>query len=258
LIAANDRGEGKRLSTEDAQLLEAFAAAGANAIHTTRSVAADRLRHSIEASERERGRWARELHDDTLQGLGALRVLLSSALRGPDADLAEAVGKAITQLTDGIASLRALITELRPAALDELGLVPAIETLAQRTASAEGLPVETNIDLQLEERGVLSSEVESSLYRLVQEALTNITKHAEASRVELGLVHRGDVVELSVSDNGVGFDPQDTGEGLGLVGMRERVALAGGHLEITSAPGKGAMLRARLPLDESVSAQSDP
>ena len=185
LIAAHDRGEGTRLSAEDARLLEAFAAAGANAIHTTRSVATDRLRHSIEASERERGRWARELHDDTLQGLGGLRVLLSSALRGPDADLAEAVGKAIAQLTDGIASLRALITELRPAALDELGLVPAIETLAQRTASAEGLPVETNIDLQLEERGVLSPEVESSLYRLAQEALTNVTKHADASRVEL-------------------------------------------------------------------------
>ena len=175
-------------------------------------------------------------------------MLLSSALRGPEGDLAEAVSRAITQLTDGIASLRALITELRPAALDELGLVPAIETLAQRTASAEGLPVETNIDLQLEERGVLSPEVESSLYRLAQEALTNITKHAEASRVELRLVHRDDVVELSVSDNGVGFDPQDTGDGLGLVGMRERVALAGGHLEITSAPGKGCILQARLPL----------
>ena len=157
------------------------------------------------------------------------------------------MGKAIAELTDGIASLRALITELRPAALDELGLVPAIETLAQRTASAEGFPVETNIDVQLEERGVLSPEVESSLYRLVQEALTNITKHAQASRVELTLLHRDDVVELSVSDNGVGFDPHDTGDGLGLVGMRERVALAGGNLEIVSAPGKGATLRARLP-----------
>ena len=248
LIAATDRGEDKGLSADDVRLLEAFASVGANAIHTTRSVAADRLRHSIEASERERGRWARELHDDTLQGLGGLRVLLSSALRGPQEDLAGAVSTAIAELTDGIASLRALITELRPAALDELGLVPAIETLAQRTATAEGLAVETNIDVKLEERGILSSEVESSLYRLVQEALTNITKHAAATGVELALVHREDVVELSVSDDGAGFDPQATGEGFGLVGMRERVALAGGRLEITSAPGEGATLTARLPL----------
>ena len=156
LIAATDRGEDKGLSADDVRLLEAFASVGANAIHTTRSVAADRLRHSIEASERERGRWARELHDDTLQGLGGLRVLLSSALRGPQEDLAGAVSTAIAELTDGIASLRALITELRPAALDELGLVPAIETLAQRTATAEGLAVETNIDVKLEERGILA------------------------------------------------------------------------------------------------------
>ncbi len=180
--------------------------------------------------------------------------MLAAALRGPDANLDEAVGKAVTQLTDDIASLRALITELRPAALDELGLVPAIETLAQRTASAEGFPVETNVDVRLEERGVLTPEVESSLYRLAQEALTNITKHAQASRVELTLLHRDNVIELSVSDNGVGFDPHDTGEGLGLVGMRERVALAGGNLEIVSAPGKGATLRARLSLDQSVPA----
>ena len=252
LIAPNDRGGGMQLSADDARMLEAVASAGANAIHTTRSVAADRLRHSIEASERERGRWARELHDDTLQGLGGLRVLLSSARRGPQADLAEVVDRAIAQLTDDIGSLRALISELRPAALDELGLVPAIETLAQRTASAEGVAVETKIDLELEDRGILSPEVESSLYRLAQEALTNITKHADASRVELTLVHRDDVVELSVSDDGAGFDPHDAGEGFGLVGMRERVALAGGHLEIRSAPGKGATLRARLPLHQSV------
>ena len=153
LIAPNDRGGGMQLSADDARMLEAVASAGANAIHTTRSVAADRLRHSIEASERERGRWARELHDDTLQGLGGLRVLLSSARRGPQADLAEVVDRAIAQLTDDIGSLRALISELRPAALDELGLVPAIETLAQRTASAEGVAVETKIDLELEDRG---------------------------------------------------------------------------------------------------------
>jgi signal transduction histidine kinase len=261
IAATTDRGDGKRLSPDDARLLEAFAAVGANAIHSTRSVAADRLRHSIEASERERGRWARELHDDTLQGLGGLRLLLSSALRGPQADLAKAVERAIAQLTDDIASLRALISELRPAALDELGLVPAIETLAQRTASAEGVAVETKIDMEFEGRGILGPEVESSLYRLAQEALTNITKHAAATRVELVLVRRDGVVELSVSDDGAGFDLQDAGEGFGLVGMRERVALAGGHLDITSTPGRGTTLRAELPLGAaapSAAGGSDP
>ena len=138
LVAADDCGPGRHLSTDDVRVLEAFAAAGAHAIHTARSVATDRLRHSIEASERERRRWARELHDETLQGLGGLKVLLSSALRRSDGGLADAVRKAVAQLTDEIGSLRALITELRPAALDELGLVPAIETLAQRTATPRG------------------------------------------------------------------------------------------------------------------------
>ena len=119
--------------------------------------------------------------------------------------------------------------------------------------------METQIDLKLEERGILSSEVESSVYRLVQEALTNITKHAAATRVELSLARREGVVELSVSDDGTGFDPQHTGEGFGLVGMRERVALAGGRLEIISAPGEGATLKAQLPLGApSASAESGP
>jgi two-component system, NarL family, sensor histidine kinase DevS len=247
LVAGNERADGEHLSSEDARLLEAFAAAAANAISTTRSVAADRLRHSIEASERERRRWARELHDETLQGLGGLQVLLSSAVRRPSEDLAEAVRNAVAQLTEDIASLRSLITELRPAALDELGLVPAIETLAQRTASTEGLMVETNIELELEARERLDPELESNLYRLAQEALTNVVKHAAASRIEIGLVLRDGAIVLSVSDDGGGFDPDDAHGGFGLVGMRERVALAGGRLEISSEPGRGTTLQAELP-----------
>ena len=151
LVAANDSVGGARLGAEDARLLEAFAALPRMPISTTRSVAADRLRHSIDASERERRRWARELHDETLQGLGGLQVLLSSAAaRTGSSDLPKAVDKAVAHLTEEIAIAPRLITELRPAALDELGLVPAIETLAQRTASVEGLTVETNIELGLE------------------------------------------------------------------------------------------------------------
>ena len=247
LVAANERTGGESLGTEEVRLLEAFAATGASAISNSRSVAADRLRHSIEASERERRRWARELHDETLQGLGGLQVLLSSAARGPEAKLAEAVRTAVAQLTTEIASLRALITELRPAALDQLGLVPAIETLAERTASTEGLTVETHIELGYEAHERLGPELESNLYRLAQEALTNVAKHAGATRIEIGLVARNGAIVLSVEDDGSGFDPAAHHSGFGLVGMRERVALAGGRLDIESGPGRGTRLTVEVP-----------
>jgi signal transduction histidine kinase len=216
-------------------------------VNTVRSVAADRLRHSMEASERERRRWARELHDETLQGLGGLQVLLSSALRRPSDRLADAVQEAVRQIGDEIGRLRALITELRPAALDELGLVPAIETLAHRTANVAGLTLETSIELGLEQGTRLDPEVESALYRLAQEALTNVTKHAGATRVEISLARRGSNLELSISDDGAGFDPAEAHGGFGLIGMHERVTLAGGRLEIDSVPGGGTTLKATLP-----------
>ena len=135
---------GPEFTAEDARLLESFAATAAVSVHTATSVAEDRLRHSIEASEQERGRWARELHDETLQGLGGLQMLLSSALRGADPErLRAAVRDAVQQIGIEIANLRSLIVELRPPALDEIGLVPAIETLAQRVATSEGMTVET-------------------------------------------------------------------------------------------------------------------
>ncbi len=247
LVTSDDVAPGRPLSADDVRLLEALAASAATAVNTAQSVAADRLRHSIEASERERRRWARELHDETLQGLGGLQVLLSSALRGSSDALAAAAREAVKQIGEEIGNLRALITELRPAALDELGLVPAIETLAQRTAIAEELTLETNIDLGLEADPRLAQDVESTLYRLAQEALTNVIKHARARRVEMSLVRHDSSVELIVSDDGVGFDPSNAGNGFGLVGMRERVTLAGGRLEIDSKPGEGTTLKANLP-----------
>jgi signal transduction histidine kinase len=247
LVAADDSVAGRQISNEDVGLLEALAASAATAVNTARSVAAGRLRHSIEASERERRRWARELHDETLQGLGGLQVLLSSALRGSSDGLADAVREAVAQIAAEIGKLRTLITELRPAALDELGLVPAIETLAQRTATVEGLTLETNIELGLESASRLDPEIESALYRLAQEALTNVVKHANASRVELTLARNADSLELLVSDDGGGFEPDHADGGFGLVGMRERVALVGGRLEIISQPGEGTTLKAILP-----------
>jgi signal transduction histidine kinase len=201
----------------------------------------------MDAAEQERRRWARELHDETLQGLAGFQVLLSSALRRSDpASLERAVRTAVEQIGTEIEKLRMLITELRPAALDELGLQPAIESLASRVAAVQGLEVETEVSLGTNgER--LSGELETAAYRLVQEALTNVVKHACASRVAIEIVASDGHVDVVVRDDGTGFDPALPRDGFGITGMRERVGLSAGALTIESAPGKGTTVLARLP-----------
>jgi signal transduction histidine kinase len=248
ILISADKADGPEFAAEDARLLESFAATAAVAVHSATSVAEDRLRHSIEASEQERRRWARELHDETLQTLGGLQMLLSSALRGPDVErLRAAVRDAVGQVGLEIANLRSLIVELRPPALDEIGLVPAIETLAQRIASSEGLTVETNIALALEDSERLAPDIESTVYRVVQEALTNVAKHAVASRLEIELLMEGDDVAVTVRDDGRGFDPDAPAPGFGLVGMRERIALVSGQVSIESGADNGTVVRALIP-----------
>jgi two-component system, NarL family, sensor histidine kinase DevS len=218
------------------------------AIANARSVAQDRLRRTMEASERERKHWARELHDETLQGLAALRVLLGSALRvGTSEAMSRAIGQATDELGDEIDKLRSLITELRPAALDELGLLPAIEALVERSATTAGLDIHTEFAIpQAGDGGRLDPELESTIYRLVQEALTNVVKHARAERVDVRLFANGGGVTVTVRDDGIGFDATTTSEGFGLVGMRERLELVGGRLQVSSAPGRGTEVRADL------------
>ena len=247
VLAAFDRLRGRpAFGPEDEVLLRGFAASAATAVHTAKSATEARVRQSIEAAEQERRRWARELHDETLQGLGALRVLLASGLK-QDAAAREAVMRdAVDQIAHQIESLRALITELRPAALDELGLQPAIESLVERTASIQGLEVEARVALDSgEER--LSGDLESTIYRLVQEALTNVAKHARAEHVWLTLSRGDDGVSILIRDDGRGFDPADPMSGFGLPGMRERVELAGGTLTISSLPGQGTTIEAAIP-----------
>jgi signal transduction histidine kinase len=248
VLAAFDRlNRGPEFHPEDEHLMLSFAASAATAVATAKSVEEDRLRHSLEASEQERKRWARELHDETLQGLGALRVLLSSALqsKSPEA-LEKTVRDAIGHIGSEIENLRTLITELRPAALDELGLEPAIASLVQRTATVQGLEIQSRVQVPADRR--LGPELEQAVYRLVQEALTNISRHARASTVQVSIVERHGSVEVTVRDDGVGFEPRAPVSGFGLAGMRERVALAGGELSIDSAPGEGATVKAVLPL----------
>jgi signal transduction histidine kinase len=220
-------------------------------VATARSAAEDRLRHSISAAEQERGRWARELHDETLQGLGALRVLLASGLRtGSAAALESAAREATTQLDAEIQNLRALIAELRPAVLDEIGVEAAIQGLAERTSATAGLAVDTELSLSGAHHAGNGpgSELESTVYRLVQEALSNVAKHSRAEHVRLSVVERDGAIEVSVEDDGVGFDTGSRHRGFGLLGMRERVAMHGGSLELSSAPGAGARIRAVIPV----------
>ncbi len=249
LIAAFDRlTDGPSFSAEDETLLLAFAVSAATAVATAKAVSEDRVRDNIAASERERGRWARELHDETLQGLGAMRMLLSSAMKADEPVRERAVRDAIAQLGEEIDKLRALITELRPAALDQIGLEPAIEALALHVEKTQGVAVGIVVDLDgAGAPAGLDSELENTIYRVIQEALTNTAKHARAEHVSVRLSASEQTIELRIEDDGVGFDPDTVVRGFGLVGMRERVELAGGRIEIASSPGAGTKLRIDIP-----------
>jgi signal transduction histidine kinase len=244
VLAAFDRLTGEEgFGSDDEQVLRAFAASAATAVASARTVEADRLRHSLEAAESERRRWARELHDETLQALGGLSVLLNSAGHSSDPDVLQgAIADASEHVSREIENLRAIITELRPAALDELGLAPALTTLAQRVATSSGLEVETAIDI---ERRV-ADEQETVAYRVVQEALSNVVKHARATSVSVSAAVVDGELDIVVADDGRGFDPAAPSGGFGLVGMRERIDLAGGTFAI-SPNDPGTRVEVTLP-----------
>ena len=251
VLAGFDRGpERSAFGEDDEQMLKTFAASAATAVAMAQSVQADRLRSSLAAADAERRRWARELHDETLQGLGGLRVLLSSALRSEDPRRAkEAMREAVTHIEQEIANLRAIIAELRPAALDELGLRTAIEALLDRHREQDGYEIDSELALPGPAAGAerLQEEPETVIYRLVQEALTNVTKHAHATKVRVAVRQSERELLVEIEDNGVGFDSEAPSEGFGLAGMRERVTLVGGRLSIDSG-SRGTLVAARLPV----------
>ena len=258
LLAIDRLQDGPSFSADDERLLVAFATSAATAVATAQSVATERHRQRLAAAEGERRRWARELHDDTLQSLSALRIGLSTAARSerPEA-LRDAFVQGIEQLEESITNLRALITDLRPAALDELGTQAAVEALAERTAR-HGIEVDVSIDLAHEQSGSQGEgertlarhtpELETALYRIVQEGLTNAAKHGGAKRAVVEIHEDADTVHVEVRDNGTGFDPGADTSGFGLLGMRERVELLDGTLQIDSSPGAGATVRASFPV----------
>ena len=212
-------------------------------------------RRVMDASEEERRRLARDLHDDTGQKLVALQLQLDlhrKKLAGSHPELAEEclqISHAISNLAD---DLRHVIVALRPPLLDDFGLVPALEAhLADLRRFCPNLAVQVVASGM---GGRLPMEVETALFRVCQEALNNVIRHARAKHVELRLTGSYPTVILIIEDDGVGFQVRDPvaagpeGQHCGLSGIRERIAAVGGRVKVQSAPGKGTRLRIEVPL----------
>ena len=209
-------------------------------------------RSVLRVQEDERRRLARELHDGVGQNLTALQHRLEqigeALADGDDAATApQHVDAALALCRDALNDTRQMSRLLRPPILDDLGLEAALRWLARSQGEASNLA----IAVEIEPLPALEGDLNTLVFRIAQEALQNVAKHAQASNVLLRLVARAGILQLQVADDGRGCDPEQalrTG-GSGLGGMRERVRLHGGRLELHSAPGHGARIRAVVPLD---------
>ncbi|MDF2749945.1 MAG: sensor histidine kinase [Gaiellaceae bacterium] len=247
VVIAHDRsGSSPVFSDDDLRLAETLAARAAVAVDLSERVGRDVVRRVVAAQEAERKRLARELHDETGQALTSILLGLKPLERAADEQLAEAVASVRTLVVSTLQDVRRLAVELRPAALDDFGLVPAVTRLTDTFREQTGMHVELEARLS-EER--LPPEVETALYRIVQEALTNVVKHSGATRVSVLLTERDHAVAAMVEDDGVGFELEGAREdGLGLVGMRERIGLVGGRLQVESSAGAGTTVVAEVPV----------
>jgi signal transduction histidine kinase len=204
----------------------------------------------LEAQEAERRHLARELHDEIGQALTAVKINLQ-ALERASADSAGRLSDSIAIVDRALQQVRNLSLDLRPSLLDDLGLVAALRWYLDRQGQRAGLATEF-VSQPAEIRG--DANVETACFRVAQEALTNIVRHAQARRAKLELRQRDAELELTVSDDGIGFDVAAArqraarGGSLGLLGMQERVLLMGGRIDIQSTRGKGTRLVACLPI----------
>jgi two-component system, NarL family, sensor histidine kinase UhpB len=207
---------------------------------------------AMRAQEEERRRLARDLHDEVNQALTAILLRLEALAQETPPERAPEVAELKRLVNQAMDELLNLARQLRPSALDDHGLVPAVETQLKRFAARTG------IEVRLDTRGdpdALPEVVQTAIYRVAQEALTNVTRHAGATVVELDLEEDASGAELRVRDDGGGFDPSvvartrsdGPGGGLGLVGMAERARLVGGELDVRSAPGGGTTVTLRVP-----------
>jgi signal transduction histidine kinase len=217
----------------------------------------------VHAQEEERKKLSHELHDEVGQLLTALRIELGnlyepgngageeSANRLIEARLAETKGLA----EQALRTVRDLAMGLRPAMLDELGLIPALQWQGREHSRRMGIPVSLEVEGAVDE---IPEEYRTCIYRLVQEALTNIARHASARQILISVAAHNDVLSISVKDDGIGFEPRTRARGgLGLLGMAERVKKLGGELEVASHPGQGTSLLARIPLQKGTVADEE-
>lgn len=204
------------------------------------------LRHLNEVLEGEVKRIAHSLHDEAGQLLATIHLALAELAEELPARARERIADIERLLRQIEAGLRGLSHELRPTMLDNLGLLPALEFLAERVAKRAGFTVSVEADAERR----LPPAVETALYRIVQEALTNAAKHACAESVKIELACTPRKVSCSIRDNGVGFVPHSEGavQGLGLLGIRERLNALGGTLRLISGPGQGTTILADIPL----------
>jgi signal transduction histidine kinase len=246
VVAVHDKlGADPRFDEGDVRLAESLVARAAIAVDLSERVSRDALRRVVDAQELERARLARELHDQTGQALTSILLGLKHLDDVVETDEAREATAAIRELVAStLQDVRRLAVELRPSALDDFGLVPAVERLAANLSEQSDLAVD--FEARLGDRR-LPSEAETALYRIVQEALTNVVKHADAHRVSITLVRKEASVVVVIEDDGQGFDPGTVRAGaLGYTGMRERVELVGGRLTVESSPGAGTTLVAEV------------
>ena len=249
VVVAHDKlGATSSFADDDVRLTESLATRAAAAVDLSERVSRDAVRRVVEAQEVERARLARELHDETGQALTSILLGLKALEDRVETDDGGAAFAELRELVVGtLQDVRRLAVELRPAALDDFGLVPALERLRDTMSEQGDIAVEVKSDLDDQQR--LPAETETALYRIVQEALTNVLKHASAARVTVRLKQGDRFVQLVVQDDGAGFDPQGVRDGgLGLVGMRERVGLLGGRMVVESSEGAGTLLKVEVPI----------
>jgi signal transduction histidine kinase len=246
LEAFDKLGTDRRFSNEDLRVAETFAVQAGIAVDTTARVARDALRRAVEGQELERRRLARELHDETGQALTSILLGLSALDDADDSDSRLTATEALReQVVTTLQDVRRLAVELRPAALDDFGLTAAIERLTAGFSDQTGIEIEVDSGLG---EGRLPDDIETVLYRLVQEALTNVVKHAHAGHVRIALTRNEGTVEAVIQDDGRGFANAQSSSGLGLVGMQERIGLVNGRFSIESSEGAGTKLVVEVPL----------
>ena len=247
IIAHDKTGGDPRFTEDDLRLTQAFADRASVAVDLSKRVAQDALRRVVAAQELERQRLARELHDETGQALTSMLLGLKAAEdAGGQAEMRAAISSLRELVVATLHDVRRLAVELRPRALDDFGLVPALERLTETFGEQTGIEVGFEHNLG-EDR--LPGEVETALYRIVQEALTNVLKHAGARHVSVVLTRRDGALTALVEDDGRGIDRSSPHEGgLGLVGMGERLGLLDGTLSVESTEGRGTTIVAEVPL----------